>query len=144
MSIKYKIALLFAMLVTVIFTIGSFSIYFFSVKERQQFFNTRLKNRALSTAAVYSTIKDNDFSVLKKMDQAAVASLFNKSVSIVGYNYANIYLYSDNSGDSLYLPNEIIDKTKINNEYFFTYKDKRAFSAHQLTITTILLLLLPQ
>src|SRR5690242_3949099 len=110
MSIKYKIALLFALLVTAIFAIGSFSIYFFSARERQNFFDTRLKNRALSTAEVYATIKGEDFSVLKKMDQAAVASLYNKSISIVGYNYTNIYLYSDNARDSLYLPTDIIDK----------------------------------
>ncbi|MBS1512608.1 MAG: HAMP domain-containing histidine kinase [Bacteroidetes bacterium] len=130
MSIKYKIALLFALLVTAVFAFSSFSIYFFSSIERQKLFNTRLKNRALSTAAVYTTIKDSDFSILKKMDQAAVASLYNKSISIIGNNYTDIYSFSDKAGDSLSLPANIIDKTKDNDEYYFTYNHKSAFAAY--------------
>jgi two-component system sensor histidine kinase ArlS len=132
MSIRYKIALLFALLVTIIFAIGSFSVYFFSAKERQDTFNTRLKNRALSTAEVYATIKGGDFSILKKMDQVSVASLYNKSISIIGYDYSGIYMYSDKPGDSLYLSKQVVDKTKIDNEYFFNYKNKKAVAVHHL------------
>lgn len=132
MSIKYKIALLFALLGTIIFALGSFSIYFFSAQERQHAFNTRLKNRALSTGAVYAAVKNSDFSVLLKMDQAAVASLYEKSISVIGYNYEGIYMYSDKPGDSLYLSREVIDQTKINNEYKFTYRNKKAVAIHYL------------
>jgi len=132
MSIKYKIAFLFALLVSVIFAIGSLSIYFFSQQERQHVFNARLKNRALSTAEVYAALKDSDLSVLRKMDQAAVASLFDKSVSIINYNYTGIYFYSDKAGDSLYPSRNIIDKTKIEGEYSFYYRNKKAVAVYHL------------
>jgi signal transduction histidine kinase len=132
MSIKYKIALLFALLVTIILVILSVSVYFFSAREREKSFKIRLKNRALSTARVYSGINDKNFSVLQKMDAAAVASLYNKSITIAANNDSHEYMFSDNIGDSLYLSKDIIEKTKINNEFFFTYKNKNAIAVHHI------------
>lgn len=135
MSIKYKIALLFALLVTVILAIVSLSVYFFSAKERNDTFRTRLKNRAVSTARVYASIKDSNFSVLRRMDAAAVASLYDKSISIAGYNDAYDYMYSDKPGDSLYLSKTILERAKIENEYFFTYKNKKSIAIQHVDST---------
>lgn len=136
MSIKYKIALLFALLVTVILIILSVSVYFFSAKERNDTFRTRLKNRAISTARVYATIKDSNFSVLRRMDAAAVASLYDKSISIAGYNDAHDYMYSDKPGDSLYLSKTILERAKIENEYFSTYKNKKLIALQYVDSTS--------
>ncbi|MBS1918150.1 MAG: HAMP domain-containing histidine kinase [Bacteroidetes bacterium] len=130
MSIKYKIALLFSLLVTILFTIVSLSIYYFTAKERKDTFRTRLKNRALSTATVYAEIKDSNFYLLQKMDSAAVASLYNKSVSIVNKNQAHEYMYSDTTGDSLFLTKNIIAEARNNGEYFFPYKNKKAIAIY--------------
>ncbi len=130
MSIRYKIALLFAALVTVILTIVSFSIYIFSVKERQKTFRTRIRNRALSTAQVYVSFKDNPYPILRGMDTSTVASLYYKSITIVGSNDAHEYMYSNQPGDSLYLTRQIIDRTKANKEYFFDYNDKNAIAIY--------------
>lgn len=132
MSIKYKIAFLFSLLVTIILAIVSLSVYFFSAKERDIAFKKRLRNRALSTATVYSEIKDKNFSVLKRMDAAGVASLYNKSVTIAGDKNVLEYMYSDAAGDSLYLPRDIIERAKIDNEYFFLYQNKKAVAVHYI------------
>ena len=132
MSIKYKIALLFSLLVTIILATLSVSVYFFSADERENSFKIRLKNRALSTAKVYSGINDKNFSVLQKMDAAAVASLYNKSLTIAVNNESHEYMYSEKPGDSLYLTKEIIEKTKIDNEHFFTYKNKKAIAVYNI------------
>jgi len=130
MSIKYKIALLFVALATLLFAIIGLSIYFFSVAERGHSFKTRLKNRALSTARVYAGMQDSNYTMLKKMDAYAVASLLNKSVTITRLDSRPGYLYSDNPGDSMYLSPEIIEEAKNTNEYYFTYHNKKAVAIH--------------
>lgn len=130
MSIRYKIALLFLLIVTILFAIVSLSVYLFSVKERSNTFKTRLKNRALSTARIYVTAGDKNFAVLRRLDAAAVASLYNKSVTVVGFNNAHEYMFSDKPGDSLYITRDIVEKAKKEDEYFFTYNDKAAVAIH--------------
>lgn len=125
MSIKYKIALLFASLVSIILVVVSVSIYFFSVKERHDAFERRLRIRAITTASVYRGITQNIPEVLKRMDQVGVASLYNKSVSIIESDESHWYMYSDLPGDSLILSNEAIAQTKTDEEYYYNYRNKR-------------------
>jgi signal transduction histidine kinase len=130
MSIRYKIALLFATLVSFIISLVGIAVYLFSVKERQDTFKTRLKNRALTTAKVYADISDSNFTVLKRMDAAAVSSLYEKSISIAGYNNVHQYMYSDRPGDSIYVADDVIKEAKVKGEYFYSYKNKRAIAIH--------------
>ncbi|MGB4845358.1 MAG: HAMP domain-containing sensor histidine kinase [Ferruginibacter sp.] len=130
MSIKLKIAFLFAILVTIILTIASISVYLFSVKERESSFRNSLRNRALSTARVYAGIRDNNFSVLQRLDAAGVASLNNKSISISDLNGSRHYMFADTDGDSLVLTQRIIDNTRLKKEYFFSYGDKKAVAVY--------------
>jgi signal transduction histidine kinase len=130
MSIKFKIAFLFTILVTIILTIASISVYLFSVKERQGSFKKSLRNRALSTARVYAGIKDSNYSVLQRMDLASVASLNNKSVTITSFNGIPRYMFSDSEEDSLLLTQKVIEKTRSGLEYFFTYHDKKAVAVY--------------
>ncbi|MDN3656684.1 ATP-binding protein [Ferruginibacter paludis] len=130
MSIKYKIAFLFSGLVTIILAIVSLAVFFFSARERDNAFKKRLKNRALSTAKVYSDINDNNYGVLRRLDAAAVASLYNKSVTIAGFGDGKEYMFSDTAGDSLYLSPDIIEQATSADEYFFTYQKKKAVALH--------------
>lgn len=130
MSIRYKIALLFAFIVTLILSVVSLSVFFFSMKERDDTFNTRLKNRALTTARVYAGIKDSNYAVLRKFDSTIVASLINKSITIIGYSNSVEYMFSDEKADTLFLTDKIIERTKIKDEYYFTYNNKKAVAIH--------------
>jgi signal transduction histidine kinase len=133
MSIKYKIALLFASLLMFVLALLSLFIYFFSAGERTITFNTRLKNRALSTAKIYAAGDSKNFALLKRLDAASVASLYEKSITITGLNNIHEYLYADKPGDSMYLTNAIIERTKINDEYYFTSHGKKAIAIHHIT-----------
>jgi two-component system sensor histidine kinase ArlS len=130
MSIKYKIALLFSLLVTIILALVSVSVFYFSVEERNESFKRRVKKRALYTAKIYEDVTDSGFAVLRRMDATAV-TFYNKSVTITGNNDSYVYLYADSVNDSLYLTKEQIEKTKIEGEYFFTHKDRTAFAIHR-------------
>ncbi|MEO5889451.1 MAG: HAMP domain-containing sensor histidine kinase [Ferruginibacter sp.] len=126
MSIKYKIALLFAVLVTLFVTIMSASVYFVSSGEREVSFNKRLKNRALSTAKVYAGTKDNNFSVLSMINTAAVASLYKKSITIINDNGLPEYFFSDSRDDSLNLTAKEIADVKKEGEYLFNFHKQKA------------------
>jgi len=130
MSIRYKIALLFSSLVTLLFVIISVVVYFYSVTERKELFERRLKNRAHSTARVYVSIADSNYALLRKIDATPVASLYSKSIVITGFNDQTVYSYSDKKGDSLLLPPESIEQAKLNGEYSFTINGKEAVALH--------------
>ncbi len=130
MSSKIKIALIFTLLVTITLAVLSLLVFYFTSKERAKTFGERLQNRVLSTARVYAGIEDSNFSILRKMDAGAVASLYNKSVTITGYNDSHDYLYADQPGDTLYLNRAIIEKVKTRDKYFFDYGSKKAFAVH--------------
>jgi signal transduction histidine kinase len=130
MSSKIKIAFLFSLLVTLTLTILSLLIFYFTQKERTNTYRDRLQNRASSTARVYANIKDSNYSILRSMDAGGVASLYNKSVTIVGLNGSHDYLYSDQVGDSLYMSQSIIEKTKTEDRHFFDYGNKKGVAIH--------------
>ncbi len=130
MSIKYRIALLFSLLVTLIFAVVSPAIYFFSAKEREHTFKNRLMNRALSTARIYTGNKDVNLSILRRIDAGITASLYKKSI-IITSNGAVTYASSDEPGDTLILTQNDIEQAKADGDYFFQYKDKMAVAIHQ-------------
>jgi len=132
MSIRYKIAFLFSMLVMLILALVSIAVYYFSVENRHDLFNTRIKKRALYTAKIYSDYTDSSFSVLKKLDGNAASAFYDKSISITGYKDKYMYMYADSTGDSIFLDKQILENTKIAGEYFFTYKNKNAVAIHQV------------
>ncbi len=136
MSIRYKIALLYSTIVTLLFTIISIAVYFFSKNERDILFTTRLKNRALTTFRVYADIKDSSYTILKRMDAVAVASLYNKSITITDLEGRHRYLYADKPGDSLYLSADIIEQAKNNGDYSFEQLGKKAVAVYQIDDNT--------
>jgi two-component system, OmpR family, sensor histidine kinase ArlS len=130
MSIKWKITFLFTLLVMIICFVISLAVYFFSAAERHESFKKRLKNRALSTAKVYAGTPDGNYSALKSMDTASVASLYEKSISVIGYRNENLYVYAEKPEDSLYITQKTIERAKIEDEYYFIYKKKQALALH--------------
>ncbi|GAB2810666.1 HAMP domain-containing sensor histidine kinase [Ferruginibacter profundus] len=130
MSIRYKIAFLFSVLVTLILALVSIAVYFFTVQERQDLFDSRLKKRALYTAGIFADKSDSAFSVLRRLDATGVSAFYDKSVSITAYNDAYAYMYADSTGDSIFLNKQVLERTKINGQYFFDYKNKKAVAVH--------------
>lgn len=122
--------MLFVALVTLIVAMGSITVYFFSVKERQDTFRIRLKNRALSTAKVFAGTRDNNLNLLRRMDTTGVSSLYDKSICIVGNTNHIDYTYAENPGDSMVLTNDVIERTQTEGEFFFTSGNKKAVAVH--------------
>jgi two-component system, OmpR family, sensor histidine kinase ArlS len=130
MSIRYKIAILFAVLASLILSAVAVAVYFFSVKERTDFFRLRLKNRAVSTAHLAATVVDSNYSIISKLDAAPVASFSNKGVTILNYRNEVLYQFADIPGNEVLLTPAQVEQVKINDEYYFA-KDTRMVVAIQ-------------
>lgn len=125
MSVRYKIAIWFAVLVTAILAMVGFSIYFFSKTERSDTFKNRLFNRAGSHARIYAGVNNGNYSVLARLDTATVASLYYKSISIIGRDGGYYYSYADKPGDSLVIDSHIRERVIIEGTYYFNYNQKK-------------------
>jgi len=130
MSIRYKIALLFSLLTMLILTIVGTAVYYFDASEQKRNFNTRLLNRALSTAKLYESSKDSDLSVLRKVDSSVVVTLLYKSVQIFDSTGKAIYSYADKPRDFISVPVETLKSLDSGDRHFFTANKKEAVIIH--------------
>lgn len=126
MSIRYKIAVLFALLAGLILATVALAVYWFSVKERSDFFKVRLKNRAISTAQIAAGIIDSNYSVISQLDTTSVASFYDKSVTILNYYNQPLYQYADRKGNEISLTTEQVEQVKISDAYYFKKDDRIA------------------
>jgi len=120
MKIRYKIALLFSLLVSVLFLLAGFLTYQFIKNEREERFRTRVKNRALSMSRVFPELESEDFSVLNKMDTLHISSLYDKSIGVLDPDFNYIYYYSDVESDTVRISHEIRGKLANADEYYFS------------------------
>ena len=91
MTIRTKLTLIFFSLVTLIVSIISVSIYFFSANYREADFYRRLKNRAINTAFVLKEYKEIDAELFRQMELENPASLPKQIVKIYDSNGRELY-----------------------------------------------------
>jgi len=120
MKIKFKIALLFTVLVTLIFLILGSAIYYFSSLNRKNEFSQRLRNRALTTSRLLVELEEINKPLLKKIDSLTMNLLFEESVSI--YTDKNEVFYSNRSliADPVRPTNAMLEKIRKDKEYRFS------------------------
>ncbi len=133
MSIRYKIALLFAALAGLILFCVSFTVYFITEKELNDAFYTRLKYRASGTANMVTAITDSNYTALSKLDTSSVASLQNKSIVVLNYLGKVLYNYTDRQKNELALDNDVIEQAKIKGEYYYKLQNRDAVVLHYTT-----------
>ncbi|MFN8253217.1 MAG: HAMP domain-containing sensor histidine kinase [Ferruginibacter sp.] len=133
MSIKYKIALLFALLASIILSAAGLSIFFFSQQERQSIFSTRLHNRAISTAKIASEVKDGNYSLISILDTASVSSLYNKSIAVFSPQNHLLYQFAATPGNEIKITQGMINDLVINKDHFFHYNGREAVAMHYVS-----------
>jgi two-component system, OmpR family, sensor histidine kinase ArlS len=92
MNIKHRLTLNFTLWVGGLLLLFSFIIYFFSLKHKQEDFENRLKNRAISKVKL---LREHRFSTqqLKLIEQGEVSSMGNLCIVIA--DSAKNYMYSN-------------------------------------------------
>jgi signal transduction histidine kinase len=130
MPVRFKITLIFSLLVLAILAMMCSGIYYFSYQSRIASIKTRLTNRAITTASLLSQQELFDQRLIQRIDASTTISLVNKSV--VAFNAANerVYQYSDQQGDLLPVTPEQVQQVRENEKVFFEVGSKEAIGVH--------------
>lgn len=128
MKIKYRITLLFTVVVTLILLIVCSSIYYFSDLNRQNDFRKRLRNRALTTANLLLKVRGIDNALLKKIDETTVITFRDKSVVVYDQTDHPLYSYTDSATSVVKADSSILQKVRRKNEYAFTIGSREALA----------------
>lgn len=126
MPVRFRITLLFSLLVFIILGIVCTGVYFFSYKARINAITTRLTNRSITTATLLSQREVFDQTLIRKIDSSTTITLKNKTVQAYDVQNRKIYNYSDVPGDTLTIDDATLDKTRSAGTYYFLLNDKEA------------------
>lgn len=130
MKIKYRITILFTLLVTFILFFVCASIYYFSDLNRKLDFQRRIRNRALSTISLLVKVEGINRELLQRIDQNMLISLREKSVIVYDNNNKEVYRFRD-EGATLVRPEvSVLRYARENGEYVYT-KGRREVIAIQ-------------
>ena len=120
MKIKFKIALLFTLLVTLIFLLLGTTVYYLSSLNRKTEFAQRLRNRAITTSRLLTELEEINKPLLKKIDSLTMNLLFEESISL--YTDKNELFYSNRSSiaDRVKPTIAMLEKIRLDKEYRFS------------------------
>jgi signal transduction histidine kinase len=114
MNIRTKLTVTFFVIVIVVLTMISFSIYFFSEDYRKVDFIRRLKNRAINTAKILTEVKEVNADLLKRMERNNPASLPNQFIAI--YSNDGAVLYASDTPVPFNIDSSILEKIRTGPE----------------------------
>lgn len=128
MKIKYKITILFILLVSAILLLVSSFVYYVSSEERLTLFQNKLKGRANNDAQIFSIFKDSSESILRKIDNSSMLHMEDKSVVIFSEQHEIIYeFYSDAENLTTFTKYHLEQAEKFG-EYYFKVGDLEALT----------------
>ena len=105
MKIKYKITILFTLLVAIILLVLTVFVYYLSAVERTDVFNKRLKSRASNNAQIFGYFGDSSVAMLRRIDAGSLGLLPQKSVLILDSSGRTLYEYHEEHAEPLHLNN---------------------------------------
>ncbi len=128
MPIRWRITLLFTIVVFIILGVVCSATYYFSYRSRHERINLRLSNRAITTARLLSQSEIFDRYLIERIDSSTTITLSNKSVQ--AYNFLNrkIYGYSEKSEDTIAVTSSLLDDTRIKESIYFTEGERDVVS----------------
>jgi signal transduction histidine kinase len=121
MKIRTSLTLTFFIIVIVILSAVSISIYFFSADYREQEFYMRLKNKAVNTAKLLIEVEEVSPELLRRIERGNPINLPNERISI--YNFKNEELYSTDTGDVLPVTDELLNRIRLEGDVRFRFND---------------------
>jgi len=131
-KIRYKIMLLFTLLVTAIISLLTWSVYYFSSLERVQVFNKRLRSRATYNSQLYSLMGDSAFNFMRRMDTTG-GLLPSRSVGIYTDDGKLLYKFDAPGSLPLNVTKDLLQETKEKGEKYFSLDQREAVALHRET-----------
>jgi len=130
MKLKYRITVLFTILVSVILLMICVSVYYFSSLSRQNEISTRLKNRALTTIGLLYKVPGINQNMLRQIDEKTLLSVKEKSVLIYTAAGKLIYSYIDENTQPVTASADIIKAATQHKNYHFSVGNKDAVAIY--------------
>jgi signal transduction histidine kinase len=115
MLIRHRLIFQFSSLVAAILILFSIAVYSFYAFGKKDLFRSRLKNKAISTAIIFSEIK------IDRLDEVALKSLTNQYEVI--YDETCKELYSTGNANNFVPSKKLFASIKQEKEVYFSYKD---------------------
>jgi nitrogen fixation/metabolism regulation signal transduction histidine kinase len=122
MKIKYRIAVLFTLVVSFILLLLCASIFYFSNLKRAFSFRERIKNRAITTVSLLFKVSGINPKLLRRNDEMTQISLDQKSFQSFNIARNIIYSYADENVRPVQINAIIRLKAKEKGTYFFNYE----------------------
>src|SRR5262245_48218065 len=123
MKIKFKIALIFTLLVTLILLVLGIAIYYFSALNRQNQFSQRLKNRALTNARLLIELEEMNKPLLKKIDSLTMNLLFEERILIYDDKKNLVYVNRSEITRPPMQDTVMLNKIRSKKDYRFTVNE---------------------
>lgn len=118
MNIRLKLSIQFTAIVISMLVLFSSAIYFFSSNFRKNDFNTRLEEKALTTAKLLIEVQEVDSNLLKIIDRNTINVLEDEKIVI--YNNTNKQIYKNTDKATEYINREMLNSIKEKKKIYFT------------------------
>lgn len=123
MQIKYRITLVYSVIVTVILLLFCVALYFFSYQDMVSRFKDRLLSKATSTLELIRSPRF-DVELIKKINETSPSSLDRKSLYVYDYKSNKVFSYHDKNALPVKLNDNIIHNVTKGRPYYFTMDDR--------------------
>jgi signal transduction histidine kinase len=121
-SLKIELSLYISLIFTLLFGLGSVSIYLLFESHRQEEFRGRLSEKALTTAKLLLEVKDIDQHILKIIDYNTIKALYDEKTLVFNDSFHLIY----SSIDDAVIDYDLHDLKRLKQEgSFFKHQDGR-------------------
>ena len=121
MQIRSRLTLQFAMLVSAILLVAFISLYFFAKQSREDEFNKRLMEKAITSAVLLLKVEQVDSSLLKTIDLSKHDVLFRENISILDDQDKEIY--TNNDTIKFEAPSSLLKSIRQKGEQRFSQKE---------------------
>ena len=123
MNIRFKITLLFTLLVMGILSLISYSVYYFTEQSRGAIFQQRLQAGANNRANLFALLGDNRIGVLQKMDSSSTVLMTQRCLLIYGEQMELLYTFYGAGAKSFRPTAEQLASVRSNKTEFFKIDD---------------------
>ena len=130
MGVRFRIALLFALLAVLVLSIVCGGIYYFSYSARLKAIKSRLSNRAITSGRMLSQGELFTERLMERIDSSTSISIYKKTVQAYDSRDRKVYDYTDVQGDTIPVNRDILDRARRLSSYFFRYGEKEAIAYH--------------
>jgi two-component system, OmpR family, sensor histidine kinase ArlS len=130
MPVKFRITLLFTAIVVVLLAIVCGTVYYISYKNREASIETRLVNRAITTARLLTRAETFDREALRKIDSLTASALKEKAVQAYDLSFKRIYFFSDSYQDTINASLDILEAATNKGLVYFKYDRQDVIAYH--------------